>query len=141
MGKPRKRKQRKMSKTDRLFYKLDREKMWEDQDRRCKYCKEKIARDELTFDHVIPISVTGYHGLDNCVVACEDCNQRKANQIDWTYTEPERTEMEQIVHDMISEWSAKMDERMRRFEFSMTTDTKGGYHKWVRYWEKRGKWK
>lgn len=136
----RKRNKRKMSKTDRLFYKLDREKMWKDQGERCYYCKTKIARNALTFDHVIPISEIGYHSLENCVVACNDCNQDKANKKDWTYSEPVRSEMDQIVHDLISDWEKRIDERLKRFEFSLTLDTKGGYHKWVRYWEKRGKW-
>lgn len=133
---------RKMSRTDRMFYKLDREKQWEKQGKKCHYCERKLARGELTFDHKIPISVTGYHGLTNCVVACWDCNQEKGNKTNWTYTGPkeELTELGQIAHDLIEAWKVEMDGRMKRFEYSLTTDTKGGYHKWVRYWTKRGKW-
>lgn len=134
-------KRRKMSRVDRMFYQLDREKMWREQDERCHYCKEKIGRDEATFDHVVPISEVGYqHSIDNCVVACEDCNQNKANKTDWVYTEPEMGELQKIAHDLIEAWKKQVDEDLKRFEFKFTSDTKGGYHKWVRYWTKRGKW-
>lgn len=126
---------RRMSSVDRMFYKLDREKIWESQGRKCKYCKQSLALEDATMDHVIPISRTGFHSVKNCVVACYDCNQDKADVAEYVKEPWEK---------MIDEWKLRIDERLKRFEFKMTVvtpqDAKGGYTKWKRYWDKRGRW-
>lgn len=88
-------------------------------------------------DHVVPISKVGYHSFDNCVVACYDCNQDKGNDEDWV--PPNQREREPWMQT-IDEWKLKIDERLRKFEYGFEIDTKGSYNKWVRYWEKRGRW-
>ncbi len=45
---------------------------------RCAYCDEKLTRDNLTRDHVIPRSKGGGGG-DNLVPSCGPCNRAKAN--------------------------------------------------------------
>ena len=42
----------------------------------CQYCG---ARDDLTFDHLIPRSRGGHTVWDNVVAACSPCNLRKGN--------------------------------------------------------------
>ena len=52
----------------------------------CQYCGKKLIKDDLTIDHVIPISrykKLGYNGkinsLSNVVTCCYPCNIRKGN--------------------------------------------------------------
>lgn len=47
---------------------------------RCQYCSRKGRSDELTFDHVIPISRGGRKSWDNIVTACIRCNSRKSGR-------------------------------------------------------------
>ena len=42
----------------------------------CQYCG---ARDDLTFDHLLPRSRGGHTTWDNVVAACSPCNLRKGN--------------------------------------------------------------
>lgn len=44
----------------------------------CQYC---AAREELTFDHVIPRSKGGLTTWDNVVAACSPCNLRKGDKL------------------------------------------------------------
>ena len=51
-------------------------------DRRvCAYCGGRFVSEELTREHIIPVS---RHGLDtwmNCITACRSCNGRKGNRM------------------------------------------------------------
>lgn len=47
----------------------------------CQYCGDKPGTEELTIDHIIPKSLGGKTNWENCVVACVDCNSRKANKL------------------------------------------------------------
>lgn len=132
-------KYRQMSRTDKIFYKLEREKQWEKQGRRCIYCGEKITKNEATFDHKIPISQVGYHSFENCVVACYTCNQQKANKTDWS---PDVVQLQELtpVDEMINRWKTQIDNRVRRFEWSLDSNPMGSFNKWTKYWEKRHRW-
>ena len=46
----------------------------------CQYCAKRPGSEELTIDHVLPRSHGGETSWENCVVACVDCNSRKANR-------------------------------------------------------------
>lgn len=46
----------------------------------CQYCGGKPGSEELTIDHVLPRSQGGGTSWENCVLACVDCNSRKANR-------------------------------------------------------------
>ena len=46
----------------------------------CQYCGKRPESDGLTIDHVIPRSRGGVSRWDNCVLACAECNRRKANR-------------------------------------------------------------
>lgn len=43
----------------------------------CHYCKQKFSRDELTLDHIVPVSRGGRSTKGNMVVCCRSCNQAK----------------------------------------------------------------
>jgi len=43
----------------------------------CQYCNTGFRSEELTFDHVIPVSRGGTKSWENIVTACIECNRRK----------------------------------------------------------------
>ena len=47
----------------------------------CAYCERKVSPKVITMDHVTPRKgKTAYDRRDNLVLACPDCNARKADQ-------------------------------------------------------------
>ena len=54
----------------------------------CHYCGKQITnKDELTVDHVVPVSKGGENAKDNFVISCKSCNREKANLSAERYTE------------------------------------------------------
>ena len=47
---------------------------------KCQYCGKQPGSEELTIDHVQPRSRGGVSSWDNCVLACINCNKRKADR-------------------------------------------------------------
>ena len=47
---------------------------------RCQYCGCRPGTEELTIDHVLPRAQGGITSWENCVLACVECNSRKANR-------------------------------------------------------------
>ena len=46
----------------------------------CYYCGKKItSKDDLTVDHVVPVSKGGENAKDNFVISCKACNREKSN--------------------------------------------------------------
>ena len=59
---------------------MDITKFKRESDRVCHYCGKQISnKEDLTVDHVIPISKGGENSADNFVIACKACNREKAN--------------------------------------------------------------
>lgn len=46
----------------------------------CQYCGCQPGSEELTIDHVVPRAQGGTSRWDNCVLACVECNKRKADR-------------------------------------------------------------
>ena len=46
----------------------------------CQYCAGKFPTQELTFDHVVPVSQGGRKDWDNIVTCCVSCNRRKGGR-------------------------------------------------------------
>jgi 5-methylcytosine-specific restriction endonuclease McrA len=46
----------------------------------CQYCAKQPGMEELTLDHVIPRAQGGESRWNNCVLACLECNKRKADR-------------------------------------------------------------
>ncbi len=44
---------------------------------RCYYCDGSFAPEELTMDHLVPVSRGGKASRNNVVPACKECNSRK----------------------------------------------------------------
>ncbi len=59
----------------------------------CMYCHKRPGTEELTIDHIIPRSRGGGTTWENCVLACVDCNSKKANRM------PDRTTILEQVKD------------------------------------------
>ena len=43
----------------------------------CYYCESRFAKEDLTMDHVIPLSRGGRSTKSNVVVCCKPCNSQK----------------------------------------------------------------
>lgn len=43
----------------------------------CPYCNVELNRDNVTIDHIVPISKGGTHTADNLAAVCKSCNQTK----------------------------------------------------------------
>jgi 5-methylcytosine-specific restriction endonuclease McrA len=65
----------------------------------CQYCGKGFRTEELTFDHVIPISRGGKKAWENIVTACLACNNRKSGRT------PEEARMRLIKHPVKPKWS------------------------------------
>lgn len=111
---------------DKVFYKADRDRLWESQGRKCYYCHKTITRSEATMDHVTPLKKVKIHHTSNCVVACLRCNQTKGCGEDYDY-EPT------ILDTILEEWYKRVDEGLLKFEYSLTYETKGSYNKWKKW--------
>lgn len=46
----------------------------------CYHCEAKFKVDELTMDHLIPISRGGKSDKKNCVPSCKECNTKKGSK-------------------------------------------------------------
>ena len=66
---------------------------------RCQYCGQKDRMEDLTFDHVIPISRGGHKAWENIVTACIKCNNRKSGRT------PEEARMRLIRPPLKPRWS------------------------------------
>lgn len=43
----------------------------------CHWCGKRFAPDELTMDHIVPITRGGKSSRNNVVPSCKECNNRK----------------------------------------------------------------
>ena len=48
----------------------------------CQYCSTPLQRNQITLDHVQPVSKGGKTSWENIVLACGPCNSRKGNRTD-----------------------------------------------------------
>ena len=51
----------------------------------CYYCHRKVGREQLTMEHVVPLSRGGKSKKGNIVPACKECNNKKRSllPIEW----------------------------------------------------------
>ena len=51
----------------------------------CHYCRREVGRNDVTMDHIVPISRGGRSRKGNVVPACKMCNNRKKSllPIEW----------------------------------------------------------
>ncbi len=83
----------------------------------CQYCLGKPGTEELTIDHVMPRSRGGPTSWENCVLACVECNARKANRthdeasmkLHTVPKKPKITLFKQDCFKPVKSWSAFVD--------------------------------
>lgn len=46
----------------------------------CQFCSRKLSPSQITVDHVLPRAQGGITSFVNCVVSCQDCNNKKADK-------------------------------------------------------------
>lgn len=46
----------------------------------CYYCQNTVEKENIHFDHIIPLSKGGNHSPDNLCVSCATCNQSKSDK-------------------------------------------------------------
>lgn len=46
---------------------------------RCHYCRRIVPKNELTMDHVVPLTRGGKSVKGNLAVCCKECNSQKKN--------------------------------------------------------------
>lgn len=51
----------------------------------CHYCRRRVGRDQLTMDHIVPLSRGGKSKKGNIVPACKNCNSKKKSllPVEW----------------------------------------------------------
>ncbi|MBW1615087.1 MAG: HNH endonuclease [Deltaproteobacteria bacterium] len=49
----------------------------------CAYCGKKVAAQDLTMDHIAPISRGGKSVKGNVAAVCKDCNNKKKYKLPW----------------------------------------------------------
>jgi 5-methylcytosine-specific restriction endonuclease McrA len=76
----------------------------------CQYCGHQPAQDELTIDHVVPRSQGGQSTWENCVLACLDCNQLKADR------SPEQAKLRMRKVPQRPNWSPMYSRHKMRIE-------------------------
>ncbi len=59
---------------------LSRHSIFERDQYTCQYCGKQLPKSRLTLDHILPQSRGGKNNWENLVVACMDCNARKADR-------------------------------------------------------------
>jgi 5-methylcytosine-specific restriction endonuclease McrA len=130
-----------ITRVDRLFYKLTREKKLEEQGYRCYYCGEQLSRRDATLDHVTPLASTNhhYHQDSNTVACCEKCNKEKGRKTVDEFLEERERSMDHFDR-VLREICQRLEERVRQAEWRLDFKPMGSFNKWVKFHEKRGKW-
>ncbi|MEW6365259.1 MAG: HNH endonuclease [Acidobacteriota bacterium] len=62
------------------WVKFSRANIYARDDHRCQYCGQKYSTEDLTFDHVIPVSLGGEKRWENIVTCCIECNRKKGGR-------------------------------------------------------------
>lgn len=76
----------------------------------CQYCGKQPGSEELTIDHVVPRAQGGQSNWTNCVLACVDCNSRKAART------PAEARMKLRKQPVRPNWKPIYAQRMNRIQ-------------------------
>lgn len=66
----------------KIFSKNARINLYESANHNCRICGKPLAYNEMTIDHIVPLSRGGKNTYDNLRCVCEDCNKIKGNRLD-----------------------------------------------------------
>jgi 5-methylcytosine-specific restriction endonuclease McrA len=76
----------------------------------CQYCGKRPGTEDLTIDHVVPRAQGGQSNWTNCVLACFDCNARKADRT------PAQAKMKLLNEPVRPAWKPIYADRIQSFE-------------------------
>ncbi len=76
----------------------------------CQYCGKQPGGEELTIDHVVPRAHGGVSSWTNCVLACVDCNSKKAART------PKEARMKLRKQPVRPSWKPIYAQRMDRIQ-------------------------
>lgn len=76
----------------------------------CQYCGKMPGSEELTIDHVVPRARGGQSTWTNCVLACVECNSKKAART------PDEANMTLKVKPVRPKWKPSYAQRTDRIE-------------------------
>ena len=65
----------------------------------CQYCYDKFREEELTFDHVVPVTQGGRRTWDNITTSCRKCNSKKEGRT------PEQANMKLLKRPKKPTWA------------------------------------
>jgi len=84
---------RRARKSDATIEQFDEQGVWDYWGPQCAYCG--TTEDELTLDHIVPLSQGGPHSFDNLCVACRSCNSSKGAKklIEWMWWKARQSEL------------------------------------------------
>lgn len=52
----------------------------------CAYCLKKIDPEDVTMDHIVPVSQGGKSIKSNINVSCKSCNTKKKDELVWDFS-------------------------------------------------------
>lgn len=71
---------------------------------RCVYCARVLPPEELTVDHVQPVSRGGDGSAGNLVTACRTCNTRKGSAPAWAFLAANPAERDNFLQYATAVW-------------------------------------
>ena len=97
--------------------KFTRQNIYERDNHTCQYCAQKLDRNELNLDHVLPRQRGGQTTWENVVCSCIPCNTRKGNRLPHEakmqlLKEPKRPRWRPFIH---LTYSAPVHDTWRHF--------------------------
>jgi 5-methylcytosine-specific restriction endonuclease McrA len=82
----------------------------------CQYCANEFSRNNLTLDHVRPLSLGGKTSWDNIVAACQKCNTAKGNKM---LMKPKKQPYEPDYYELVN--------KRKQLEFQLRHPTWANY--------------
>jgi 5-methylcytosine-specific restriction endonuclease McrA len=94
----------------------------------CQYCGSRCSKADFTYDHVIPQSRGGKTKWENIVVACIECNHRKANRT------PEEAKMHLVRRPFAPNYLPGQVSPVLRYDPDTMPESWQSFLHSVRYW-------
>ncbi|MGX8701387.1 HNH endonuclease [Caproiciproducens sp.] len=76
---------RKQACKDQLEYLIAKKKIIKSNPHVCHYCKRNLSKNEITIDHLVPLSRGGASVESNLVICCPECNHEKNDMTEQEY--------------------------------------------------------
>ena len=73
---------------------------------RCELCGQRLFLDNMTLDHIIPLSMGGKDDMENLQASCYACNQFKSNSLPDDF-------MDRIINIFLSQMKKKCNNDMK----------------------------